>query len=360
MTGARAFACVVVACGGWASSSCAPSGFQSETLIASVRILASSADRSYAKPGARVTARVLTFDGRASEAAPMTTQWLPFVCMNPPSDAYYACFQQFAGSVAGVADGGANTAAKTLTACDTTMGGSAGLDGGLQEGVDLTRALVSGDCVQFAMPNDAVSAHATTPPPATPYGLAILFNIACAGHVELVARDPNNVQTPPIGCFDAQHNRLGANDYVIGFTRIYAYDALQNANPVIDHVDVDGRMADLSLGIPAQHCAAGGSCPSIHIGPVVPTSSQEENPEEHDVNGNPLREQIWAQYFSTVGSFKSEARLLYDPTTGSLGAPSDTDNEFQPPDHAGDGTIWIVVHDNRGGVTWVTVPVHVS
>lgn len=360
MKGERALLCVAVACGGWASSSCAPSGFQSETLIASVRILAASADPSYAKPGTRVTARVLTYDGRTSPAAPMTTQWLPFVCMNPQNDAYYGCLQQFAAVGAATADGGVNAAATTLTPCDPTTGGSGGLDGGLQPGVDLTPVLVAGNCVQFAMSNDAVSGHAMTPPPATPYGLAILFNVACAGHVELVARDPNNVQAPPIGCFDAQHNRLGANDYVIGFTRVYAYDALQNANPVIDHVDVDGRPADLTSGIPAQHCAPGSHCPNIHIGPVVPASSQEPNPEEHDVNGNPLREQIWAQYFSTVGSFTNEARLLYDPTTGSLGGPSDTDNEFQPPDHTGEGTIWIVVHDNRGGVAWVTLPVHVS
>ena len=52
----------LVACGlamGFgASAACAPSGFQSSTVVDSVRILASSADQPYAKPGATVNVQV--------------------------------------------------------------------------------------------------------------------------------------------------------------------------------------------------------------------------------------------------------------------------------------------------------------
>ncbi len=90
------------------------------------------------------------------------------------------------------------------------------------------------------------------------------------------------------------------------------------------------------------------------IGPVVPLSSWE-------LAGGGTHEEIWADYYSTFGSFNSTTRLLYDPTTGAIAVP---DTTFQPPvgqpaDQL-DGTIWIVVHDNRGGATWVTVPVHLQ
>ncbi len=106
------------------------------------------------------------------------------------------------------------------------------------------------------------------------------------------------------------------------------------------------------------HCTT--NCPSKHIGPVVPASSQEPDPASHDSQGNELKEQIWAEFFTTFGSLSDDVRLLYDPSAGSVGGPSDTDDQFQPPGEPGDGFIWIVVHDNRGGATPVTVPVHLE
>jgi hypothetical protein len=335
--------------GAWFASSCAPSGFQSAALVNGVRILASSADQPYAKPGATVTVQVLAVDERATKLVPMTLYWLPFVCSDPPNDAYYACFSQFAGGRGGpAADAGADSG----TAVDG--GGPAG--GRLEPGVDLT-LLPTGPSFQFTMPADAVTAHPNQPP-AIPYGLAIVFNVACAGHLELLPLDPGNVQSAPIGCFDSQHNLLGPNDFVFGFSRVYAYDELENANPVIDHIDVEGKSVDLQQGFETPRCAS-GSCASIHIGPVVPASSQEVNPLERDVNGNQLKEEIWAEFFASTGSLSDEARLLYNTTTGSVGGPNVTDNQFHPPSDAGDGFIWIVVHDSRGGASWATVPVHI-
>jgi hypothetical protein len=92
----------------------------------------------------------------------------------------------------------------------------------------------------------------------------------------------------------------------------------------------------------------------------VPESSWELDPGSTDVDNQPLHEEIWADFYSTFGSFDGSTGLLYDATTGSLGGPSVTDAQFEPPSAAGDGTIWIVVHDNRGGATWVTIPVQVE
>jgi hypothetical protein len=97
----------------------------------------------------------------------------------------------------------------------------------------------------------------------------------------------------------------------------------------------------------------------VNIGPVVPESSWELT-QQTDVNGNPQHEEIWADFYSTLGQISGGATLLYDATTGSIGAPSVTDLQFTPPDEPAVGTLWIVVHDNRGGASWVTIPVDVQ
>jgi hypothetical protein len=331
---------------GFLSVSCAPSGFTDEALINSVRILASSADQPYAKPGADVTLTVLAYDGRINQPEPMTVYWIPWTCVNPPDDAYYACFAELEKGV--------------------FAGGS-----GIAPGVDLSSILskYTGPQYHFTMPADAVTAHKTLPGTAVPYGLAIVFNIACAGHLEVVPIDPNNInpQTVPLGCFDSSGNQLGPSDYVFGFTRVYAYDTLTNANPVVDHVDVNGQtlavMPDAVGQLTTQPFVTtpcSGGCQSIQIGPVVPASSQEVNPEVMGTNGMPVNEEIWTDFFVTFGSISDDARLLYDTTLGSVGPPSTTDDKFTPPDKSGNGFIWMVVHDDRGGATWVTVPVTVQ
>ncbi len=104
--------------GAWTASSCAPSGFADETAVATVRILASSSDPVYAQPGESVNVQVLVVDGRpsqAQQAQALTTYWIPLVapfqCVDPPNDAYFACFQELLGGDAGAAgaeaDGGA-------------------------------------------------------------------------------------------------------------------------------------------------------------------------------------------------------------------------------------------------------------
>jgi hypothetical protein len=377
----RVLALVLAGLAAWTASSCAPSGFADPSLVQSVRILASSADPAYAEPGATVNVQVLAFDGRKTQPQPMGTFWIPVVCEDPASDAYYACFQNL-GSAAGACGGaGAGAGADAGSDAGAGAGAGAGLGGLLKPGVDLTPFLPRGPTCSFKMPADVVSAHAPVQG-ATPYGLAILFNAACAGHLELLPFDPNNSnpQQIPLGCFDAKENQLGADDWVLGYTRVYAYapDAgpggvpLTNANPILSSIDVNGEpLAVAASSVASQvyttlpftsaRCTADtrDDCAHVPIGPVVPASSWELVPDSQDVNGQTLHEQIWAEFFSTFGSFTSDVRLLYDATTGSLGDPSATDTKWLPPNDPGDGFIWIVVHDNRGGASWVTIPVHV-
>jgi hypothetical protein len=352
-----------VLAGAWLSSSCAPSGFANETLITTVRILASSSEPAYAQPGDNVGVEVLAYDGRPTKPEPMQLFWLPFVCEDPTDDAYYACFEQLTGGDAGApaGDGGAGAAAL----------------GAIRPGVDLTPYLPTGPSYQFKMPSDVITQHTAVPGEPVPYGLAILFNVACAGHLELVALDPSsdNPQQVPLGCFDQSENQLGPDDWVLGFTRVYAFapdSGVTNDNPVISSIDAPGGGLTVTLqpnttqvyttpAFTTSHCTASktSDCPHIAIGPVVPASSWEVT-QDIGSNGQAENEEIWADFYSTIGSFTGDASLLYDATKGSIGDPSVTDNQFLPPTEPGNGFIWIVVHDNRGGAAWVTIPLVVQ
>ncbi|MDP9151896.1 MAG: hypothetical protein M3O36_18390 [Myxococcota bacterium] len=344
-SGSRALRRVALALFAWAASSCAPGGFQDPTLISSVRILASTADLPYARPGATVSLQLSAFDGRKTQTEPMVLYWLPFVCENPDSDAYYACFPKLAAALSARGSGGA------------ADGGAPAFGSGVDLTPLLTAAGAVGPSYHFTMPANAVATHPAVRGARVPYGLAIVMNAACAGHLELLPLDPGNAnpQALPLGCFDAQHNRLGAEDYVFGFTRVYAYDSITNANPVIDHLEADGNALDATQTFTTKRCSAErrANCPHVRVGPVLPSSAQEQP----DPSTGQPREQIWADYFSTFGQFTDDARLLFDSTAGcvdklqraDLCGSSDTDNEFLPPGEPGEGKIWIVVRDNRGG-----------
>ncbi len=318
--------------------------FDPQSKIGSVRILASRADKPYAKPGEAVHLEVLAVDGRTDKTRPMKMFWLPFVCENPRNDAYYACFAP---------------PSRDAGAGDADAGGAGAVLGLLRPGVDLTPFLKTGPAYDITMPKDAVTSHAHVDGVDGPYGLALVFNVACAGHLEIVAADPSTgVQQVPIACFDEEENQVDPSQYVIGFTRVYAYDDRLNQNPVIDHLTFEGNPVDLAHGIDVDHCttALRRDCPEKKIDIAVPDTSWELNPSDKDTNGTVRHEQVWASYFSSVGQLEGDARLLYDPAQGKVDG---SEVKYQPPNEIGDGTLWIVVHDNRGGANWVEVPLHV-
>jgi hypothetical protein len=180
----------------------------------------------------------------------------------------------------------------------------------------------------------------------------------------------------PLACFDPNENQLGPHDWVLGFTRVYAFapDAgangtpITNANPVVSSIDIPGGPFAVTLApnttqyttqpFTVAHCAGSG-CQNVSLGPVVPESSWEIT-QQLDPKGNPEHEEIWADFYSSLGQLSGTTTLLYDATQGSLGAPSATDLQFTPPVDPGSGFIWIVVHDNRGGASWVIIPVVVQ
>lgn len=298
--------------------------FTPQSLIDSVRILAVRADQPYAPPGATVNLDLLAFDGRPTQPAPMVISWLTQPCFNPENDDYYACFSSFS---------------KTF-----------------QAGVDLSAQLTAGSNFAFQMPTDVIASHANTAG-RDPYGVAVVFTFACAGHVEYTPSAaggaPDGV---PFGCFDATGAKLGADAFVFSYALVYSFTDRTNANPVVTGLTYAGSPVDTSAGISLPHCTQSNidNCSTAQLDTAVPASSQEPDPGA-STSGRAVKEEIWVDYYLTAGKVKNDTVILYDPLASQL---SNTADDLSAPQQAGDAQLWAVVHDNRGGVNWEQVTLH--
>jgi hypothetical protein len=315
---------------------CRSAQFDPASKVESVRILATRADKPYAKPGDTVNLEVLADDARIVKPAPMKLYWIPIPCIDPPNDSYYGCYPEFAQ---------------------------------LPAGVDLTPMLKAGTMFSFTMPPDVITKHSkrSGSVDADPNGLAVIFTIACAGHVEyLPPTAGGSLNALPLGCFDDAHTQLGPDDFVFAFSLVYAFNDRTNENPVVDHLTFGGNPVDLGAGISIDHCGsatadANGSvsragCPATALDVVLPDSSQEDDPSNLDASGKPKKESVRVHYFVTDGKFAYDTINLFDPAAGRLTGTSD---DYRAPAIAGENMIWAVVRDNRGGATWFSIPLHV-
>lgn len=317
---------------------CGAGDFDPVSKVNTVRVLASRVDKPYAKPGETVTLELLAADGRKDQSRPMRIFWFPLPCVNPANDVYYACF----ASLFSPPSGGAPPSGVPA----------------IRPGVDLSPLLAQGPTFSFKLPEDIIEKHPPVPGAGDPYGLAIAFNIACAGHVELVEvdRQREGPQAVPLGCFDDKGQRLGADDFVFGFTRVYAYQTRTNQNPPISGASLEGIPIDPNTGITLARCTKDKKedCEKKKLSVKVPDEAQEENPA---LSVGERREQVWASFFSTDGEFENTARLLFDATSGRV---PESETGFSASKEAHEGTLWIVVHDNRGGTSWTQFPLRVQ
>lgn len=343
---------VTVLAGATTLAACAGEGFDPASRVDSVRLFAVRADKPYAKPGDVVTLEGLVTDARKERPRPLKLYWLPVACLNPRDDLYYLCFAALSG-------GGA---ARLFPAGDAADAGGAppapGTEdaGGLGElppGLDLTSQLVEGPTFSFRMPDDAVQERSGVPP----YGVVFVFNVACAGRVVFGAVDAaKGPQQLPIVCADENGEPLPPSDYVIGMSRVYAYADRVNTNPVIEAVTLDGQPIDPAAGVTLDRCTTGklGDCEGVKFDVRVSDESWEENASPGNEGA---REQIWVTYYSDRGALQDEARLLFDTRSGRI---SGSEIMFRPFKEPGEGHLWAVVHDNRGGVSWSVIPVRVK
>ena len=336
---------------------CGVGGFDSQSKVASVRMFGVRPDPAYAKPGETVTLEVLAADRRRERPREMKIFWIPIVCVNPREDLYYLCFLPSQTPDGGTIDGG--TRLEPAFPPDAGAGvpgqppiGTGGLSS-IPVGLDLSPFLPTGDKFSFRMPEDIIISRPGRPE----YGLAIVFNIACAGQVRLAERAGNAPQQIPIQCTDENGVQLTPDDYVIGINRVYAYADRTNTNPVVERVTLDGVEVDPKAGITIDRCVASrrADCKPVKLDVRVSDASWEPNPSTGAAAGQ--REQIWVTYYSDIGDLKDEARLLFDSKSGRI---DDSAVEFRAPYQPTEGTLWAVVHDNRTGAAFVVLPIHVK
>jgi hypothetical protein len=293
-----------------------------ESKLASIRILATQADKPYAKPGDVVHLELLAYDARPKPTPLMRVGWVKAPCVNPADGDYFACYPAFASQ--------------------------------FPRGTDITSMLEAGTTFSAEVPSDVLDGRPSMGGE-PPNGTIIVFSMACAGHVEFLGTSATSPEGLPFGCFDAAHRNVGPSGFVFAFTRIFVFANRTNANPVIDQLTFAGHPVDASAGITMDHCANANKCPTMPLDTSVPSSSQEIDPSTQGPSKEPLREEIWVNYFLTSGSVQDDVRLLYDPVSGAVPGSADA---LTAPTAPGDGVLFAVVHDNRGGVAWTRVPLH--
>lgn len=304
--------------------------FAPENEITSVRVIAIRADKPYAAPGDTVNLDVLAFDGRKEKPNPMRVFWIPTVCTDPPGGAPYECYPAFSSA--------------------------------FPRGTDLTPHLKEGTSFSLQVPTDVLGPSEPMGPPglggATFFKPLVVFAIACAGHVEYIGARGQGPQAVPFGCFDAENKELGPENFIFAFSRFFVFPMLPNSNPVIESLTFDGENVDVSAGITMKHCTSSAieQCAAKPFDLSVPESNQELDPSYRTVDGGIGKERILVDYFITGGQINA-TRLLYDPESGKV---KKSEADLRAPLAKGEEMLFAVVRDNRGGIAWSQIPLHVQ
>jgi hypothetical protein len=389
----------------WVAVGCGGASFDDPSQIKGLRIIAVQKSKPYPQPGDNVDLKLLFWDGKAAEGSPrdLFVRIAPLACENPPGDLYYNCLAQAGGFLSG---GGGNVDAGTdggEPEAGTPEGGlplasgasfraSSALAATKPENTGfipitaenaaplrrmsladfsppqrLERASVGhqvDNVVEQTIPisTDIIAKH-QRPPTGEPYGLAYVLFVACAGEMRIIPNPgPNKL---PFGCFDPVENRqLGADDFVMGYTSMYVYENRANLNPVMADLRFEGSSETASIvgsttddslvrHVPACKESDRTKCQAFPLKIIVDpmtVADVDDDPTAVTPDGQRLKEQVWVNYYLTGGTFKSSVRLVNDATSGYN---DKNEAEFTPPAESGPVRLFAVLHDNRGGVSWL-------
>ena len=329
--------------------------FDPQSEVDALRVFGVQKTTPYTKPGDDVTLSMLWHDGTDQAPRDVQVLWISG-CFNPPADLFAGCLEDFAG-----VDFDLDTAF-----CDPTADVSFCL------GNDFTFNMPSGIIDERPPPQD---------PNQAPYGLSYVFFAVCGGFLG-PTKDTGRFAFP-LGCYEDQElsKQLGPDDFVAGYSAIYAYDDLVNNNPIVtgfefnevevtptcigadclDAIQAEPAPVDCQAGdVPCVFaCPEDGAeeCPEFEVKPIIDRASAEPDTISSQLEDKDLQEQMWINYYVDGGEVDSDVRLLNDSITGWN---EDFGTKFRAPKKTGPVNIWAVVHDNRGGVDWVRIQVQVN
>jgi len=332
---------------------CGPD-FDPPSELHSLRVLGVQKDVPYAQPDSDVNLQMLWQDASPLAGAdrPIQIAWSPG-CYDPPGDLYYACFS------------------------DKNLFGDM-----------LVPDRAHPEHSTVHIPEDIISRKGpvTDGSKNPPYGLTYVFFAACAGTLTLL---PNASGTAfPVGC-QGPNGLLGADDFVAGYTSIYSFSGFSNNNPKIAGFEFRGQPVPEgafcigedcqaragsepaqdfncddsdkgALCVPACSDDGDSSCTGYGLRPTI-DKNDPANQDKDDVSvallGRDVGEQMWINYYTDAGGFKSSVRLLNDATNGWN---DDYGTDFYAPKKTGPLRIWAVAHDNRGGMAWAGITLKVQ
>ena len=326
--------------------------FAPQSRVDTLRVIAVRPEPASGAPGQSSSLDLALADGASGVdaaggvARPLQVVWLAG-CHNPPARQFFGCYPLLGALAKRLSSRAVDTPATSLPA--SVFG--------------------TGPHYDLLVPTDILSGSPKQAGDVIHFGVSFAFFAVCAG--ELHPR-PDLTDRVPLECLDAKSGApLGRRDFVTGYTTLYSYEGVTNHNPELRGVhfgalaltstpctsDADcAGLVDAARGFGARcgargtcdpvvpACSAAAECPKILITPDVGAESAEALPGE-DAN-----EVVWANYYSTAGSFEEATELVNDHSTGYI---ADHGSYFRPATGSAlPTTVWVTINDQRGGAAF--------
>jgi len=288
--------------------------FDPGSRVNSFRVLGQETDLPFAKPGETVNITSLSYDPQGRSVT-----WAWGACVNPEASTVEGCLNKIAS--------------------DAELSGGSGI---LAQGPALGH-------FSYTVPADTLD---SLPDAAKASAMIGIVSIACPG--DLSFEQASN--TLPFSCKEVGTGRVfGLDEYIVGLKRIQVRSTDRNQNPQIERVTFDGQdwpeaevkqvIACDTDGNDYKKCAENSK---HRIAARPSTTSIESGRTQFGVDFN---EQVIIEYYATEGVFEYEIKIAEDPETGWAARKAAAGKDL---------TLWMVVHDDRGGATWTERHVHVQ
>lgn len=305
-------------------------------LALGATIVGSDRGGSYAHPGETVKLDVLWHDAldadrdgkKDADGAPRPRAWGWTRCVNPEATTVFGCFAALGKEFAASAAAGQPPPEFTI------------LNGVPAAEWEKTSTL------QIPIPANALDGIATK----SAASVGVIF-FACPGDLVTDFTAINERRNElPLKCFSPEGKELRSDEFTIGLRRIFVRAKDENADPKI----APGSVTWGGQPWPAEEVKTiAPSCGpdengfdkcegnAVEISMTFPEGTVESGVDEFGV---PFTEQVIVQYYATEGLFEFPIKRLQDPKV-RFAARSGRGREH---------TLWFVVRDNRGGVSWET------
>ena len=154
----------------------------------------------------------------------------------------------------------------------------------------------------------------------------------------------------PLSCVDEAGRALPPGDFELGVKRVFVHDPNQNRNPRIGQLRWDGApWPEGEVKVSACKKTQELRCVSF-VEHTIELQSDAAEEMSVDREGNPFDEQAVVQLYATGGKFEHDIRAVKDAQTSWSARASDSGELV---------TLWLVVRDDRGGVSWITRSIRV-